>query len=585
MGTGWYLPGTSVSLHGKVNAQGVSFLRWTGDPTLLSTWLDTSVTVNGNLTITADFYNSFTCRTLSVKVIPAGSATVATTFRDGNNGCPPGTYYDRWRGTTGSPVTLTATPVKGKPLQGWSVSTHKATATGGTKVVNYPGVQVATFGTTFLGTSSATAWTCEGVYPQVTLVSPNGTRHTEEAPSTADFIDVSPPPDCPIGTASYTVGTTFAPAANAPSVGYQFKGWSDAATGTAADAPGILLDGSTSGVTVTATYQVICYKLTSDFDTGESVSPAPNCPDTSATTHEYIGGTTVALAATGHSGDNFTGWTGQPTGSQGNYAWVTMDADKAVYSDYTAKSVGQKIGDAITEAATQVAIAAKKATGVVAATVSALVIGENPLTAAGSLVVLLGTGVSDLLQALGVSGAGLTDLNDVLTDISQTITLMTAYLNCATVWSANGNGTATSGTPTGKTTAAGQIGNQYAQTTFRGKADEKYYEDLAEEEAAQQAAAEQPYNLTGAPQGAVAETSALDSATSSYRFVAKWGTRVGAAATAAVSIYQEVSTGPGTGWDSSATTAWTGGGKVYTSCLMASEPTYMKALTREYPTG
>src|SRR6185437_14652320 len=347
--------------------------------------------------------------------------------------------------------------------------------------------------------------------------SPNGTRHTEEAPSTADFVDVSPPPDCPIGTASYTVGTIFSPAANAPSVGYQFEGWSGSASGTTPDAPGITLNGTTAQVTITATYQVVCHKLTSNYSEGVTASPAPNCPDTSATTHEYIGGTTVALAATGKSGDNFTGWTGSPTGSTGNYAWVTMTKDVAVYADYTGKSVGQKISDAVTEAATEVAIAAKKATGVVAAAASALLVGENPLTAAGSMVVLLGTGVSDLLKALGVSGSGLTDLNNVLTDISQTITMATAYLNCTTVWSANGNTTAAGASPTTvKTSAVGQIGNQYAQTRFKGEATSSYYEGLAEEEAAQQAAAQQPYKLTGAHEGAVAETSALDSAASSY---------------------------------------------------------------------
>ena len=585
LGSGWYLPGTRVSLSAQATYQGITFGGWTGDPTPLATQAKTSVVVGSNLTLTADFYESFTCRTLSVGAIPPGSVAVATTFPFGTNGCPSGTYYDRWHGTTGSPVTFTATPTHGHPLLGWSLSTHKALATGGTKVVSYPGLGEASVGMTFLGTSSATAWACEAVNAQVDLVSPDGTSNSGAAPATGTFIDASPPTDCPIHPDAYTVGTVVAPAANATTHGYKFVGWSGAESGTTPDPPGVTLNGTTDTVTVTATYDVLCYALTSDYTTGEIVAPAPNCPNTPASAHEYIGGTNVVMQATGHSTDNFDGWTGSPTGTQGTYAWVTMDKATAVYSDYTSKSVGQKIDDAFTSVGTDIAVAAKKAAGVAASVVSGLLVGGDPITAAASLAVLVGTGISDILSAVGVNTGGLAEMNTVLGDISQTINMMTASLNCATVWAANANtGSSTSGA------LLQQSGSVYAKTLIADKTGAAVDAEVYEEEAASQWEASQPYSLAGTPDSdlippyttaeklAASASSAADSAssaaTSATRFAAKYGTRLGVAASAVSSIVSEASDGPGVGWDSTATAAWTGGASVYDSCLNAAEPSY-----------
>ncbi len=594
---GWYKPGTQVTITVKANEELaiLSFVGWTGGPVGFATTLRTYATVNSDETLTAEFYNKFDCRTLAVNAIPAGSETIATTYPFGNGGCPAGTYFDRWQGTRGSPVDFTATPTHGKPLQGWSLFTHKAEETGGTKTISYPGLGGSSAGTTFLGTSSATAWSCEEVTPRVDLISPDGTSNVGTAPTTGTFIDASPQTDCPIGANSYTVGTEVAPAANATPKGYQFTGWSGAETGSTPDPPAFTLTGAVGSVTVTATYKILCYALTSDYTTGEIVAPAPNCPGAAASAHEYIGGTTVVMQQTGHGDDNFDGWTGSPTGTQGTYAWVTMDQNTAVYSDYTGKSAGQKIDDALKSVGTDIAVAGKKAVGVAAAVVSGLLVGGDPITAAASLVVLIGTGISDLLSDMGVNTSGLATMNSVLSDISQTINMMTASLSCATTWAANAN--------TSKSTSGALLqdsGSVYAKTLIADKTGASVDEDVYAEEQAADWEASQPYSLSEAPlsdaippstaqrlanaAGDVAD-SASDTGTSVLRFAGKYGTRLGVAASAVSSIVGMASGGAGVGWDSTASAAWTGGGAVYNACLTAAEPTYMKAATAAYPTG
>jgi hypothetical protein len=297
-------------------------------------------------------------------------------------------------------------------------------------------------------------------------------------------------------------------------------------------------------------------------------SPQPNCPDTPASANEYIGGTTVTLQETGHSGDDFSGWTGNPTGTSGTFAFTTMTADTTIDADYTAKSVGEKISDAFTSAGNAIAITAKKVTGVVAAVASGLLLGLNPVTGIAGALDVVGLGITSLLKDLGVSGSGLDALNLGLDDVAETLTMLTAAISCGTVWSANANTTNNAAQD-----ANGQIGNTISGGIQARNATQDAAEELAAEEAKQQAAAETQYGLTGAPVNTVAEEAS--SVGKGVTFISKYGSRLGVVGAVAAGIYSEATSGPNVGWDSSATAAWTGGADVYNSCINASEPSYM----------
>jgi hypothetical protein len=245
-----------------------------------------------------------------------------------------------------------------------------------------------------------------------------------------------------------------------------------------------------------------------------------------------------------------------------------MTADANIYADYTAKSVGEKITDAFTSAGNAIAITAKKVTGVVAAVASGLLLGLNPVTGIAGALDVVGLGITSLLKALGVSGSGLDALNLGLDDVAETLTMLTAAISCGTVWSANANTTNNA-----LQDANGQIGNSISSAVQARDATQTADEELAAEEAKQQAAAETQYGLTGAPVNTVAEEAS--SVGKGVTFVSKYGSRLGVVGAVAAGIYSEATSGPNVGWDSSATAAWTGGADVYNSCINATEPSYM----------
>ncbi len=584
-GAGWYTPGSLVVLKASPTWFGVNFVGWTGPVASNATFADNYVIVNGPTTVAANFNEVNGCQPLTLTSIPPGSTTISTSFDyPPLQNCPAGQYDQSAAGGDASvPLTLTATATGGNPIIGFTGTTSKEDRDGNTPAYNYTGTTQNPLGAAILGPSSFTAWACEYVDAEVTLISPNGTRHTSPAPSGADFVDATPGPDCPIGASMYTVGQVTFPAANAPTDGYSFAGWSGAITGTNPyPTTPVVLDGTTKQVTITATYNVKCYALSSNFD-DLAVSPAPNCPDAPAGSHSYIGGTVVTFQATGHGDDVFRGWTGDGTAA-GAYAYVTMDADHGVYADYTAKSVGEKITAVADSVGNDVAIGAKKLVGVVSAVVGGLVMGDNPITAIGGLVVLLGEGVQAIANALGVSSAGLTAFEGGILDISEMLTYLNSTSQCATVWAAAGNSdSATSAS----STAEGQAGSAIAKDALTTQ----QAADKAAAQAAQDAAIESAYDaettsLVGQPFAtttvsrtqaaldALKANSTVQSVSAAADDAKKLAGRLGPVAAVGGSIYSEVSNGSGSGWDSSASAAWTGGGDAYMRCMEEAVPPY-----------
>jgi uncharacterized repeat protein (TIGR02543 family) len=136
----------------------------------------------------------------------------------------------------------------------------------------------------------------------LTINATNGTVSTNPNPTNGKYADGA------------VVSLTATPAA-----GYQFDGWSGAATGTNATVS-VTMD---ADKTVTAMFSKIQRTLTVNATNG-TVSTNPN-----PTNGKYAHGTVVSLTATPAAGYQFDGWSGAASGSNSTVS-ITMDADKTV---------------------------------------------------------------------------------------------------------------------------------------------------------------------------------------------------------------------------------------------------------------
>ncbi|MCG3118584.1 MAG: hypothetical protein ALAOOOJD_00804 [bacterium] len=266
---GVYNSGTEVTLT-ATPASGFQFSGWSGD--LTGSTNPATITMNGNKTVTATFTPVYN---LSVNTVGSGSV--------GLN--PAGGVY-----TTGTEVTLTATPAVGYEFSGWSGdltgSTNPATITmDGNKTVT------ATF--TILQYSLTVNSLDSGI---VVLNPPGGI---------------------------YDAGTAVTLTA-VPDSGYQFSGWSGDLTGSA-NPDTITMDGNKN---ITATFIVLPqYTLTLNTLGSGSVAfnPAGGV---------YDAGTVVTLTATADPGFQFTGWSGDLSGVA-NPDSITINGNKSVTAIFT----------------------------------------------------------------------------------------------------------------------------------------------------------------------------------------------------------------------------------------------------------
>ena len=108
-----------------------------------------------------------------------------------------------------------------------------------------------------------------------------------------------------------------------PSGGYQFTGWGGDASGTQNPLP-ITVNGNKN---ITANFTPIFYPLTISATNG-TVSKSPDQAS-------YQAGTVVLLTASPASGYQFTGWSGNASGTQ-NPLSVTMDGSKSITANFAA---------------------------------------------------------------------------------------------------------------------------------------------------------------------------------------------------------------------------------------------------------
>jgi predicted outer membrane repeat protein len=554
-GVGWYLPGTEVHLianSGSYYGGLWTFSGWTGLPLNgLPSFEDTGATVNSDGEFVATYYNANNCVPLNLVSKPAGAFKITTDAPTST--CPSGQWdmtvaRDGYGNIMSTDVDIVATPLTdaAKTALGvMGVDTMQSDREGFSRDHSIPPSPSLQRVVKILGATTITVSACEAIDAKVTLISPNGTAHTEQNPGDADFIDVAPTPNCGYGQTYYTVGNPVFTQANAPADGYSFVGWTGAITSTDPDpVTPVKIDGAASSTSITATYKVKCYTLSSNWD-GVSAFPAPNCPDTDASAHAYIGGTSVALMTTGISDKIFRGWTGKPDSTSGDTAIALMKADQGVYANYTSPSVGEKITAAFTDMGDGIAMVAKKAVGVVSAAVTALVLDSNPVTAVVSLVAAVASGISALLHAVGVNGSALDGFDNGLSYVTGMLNFITATSNCATVWSYG----ASDATPL-TTGVGGAVGSGIVM-------------EMEAQQEAQQAAIHAAYDAPSLIPG-ISESTAT---------AAKVNVgRLATVATVGVSIYTEISN---SSWTEDAATAWTGGGDAYLRCISASIPPYM----------
>ena len=269
---GTYDDGTSVTLTATPDS-GFQFTGWSGDAS--GTTNPLSITMDADKTITAMF--SPIQRTLTLN---ATNGSIST------NPNPVGGTYD-----DGTSVALTASPDPGFEFSGWS-----GDASGTTNPL-----------TITMDADKTITATFAPIQRTLTVNATNGSVATNPNPIAG----------------TYDNGTSVILTASADS-GFEFTGWSGDASGTTNPLT-VTMD---ADKTITATFAPIQRTLTVNATNG-SVATNPN-----PIAGTYDNGTSVILTATPDPGYEFTGWSGDASGTT-NPLTITMDADKNVIAMFS----------------------------------------------------------------------------------------------------------------------------------------------------------------------------------------------------------------------------------------------------------
>ncbi len=293
-------------------------LRWSSDPAQVcfstTTAIDCAQTAPTPIGITAtplggapasaslSLLPSPQCRTLTVNKNGNGSGSVTSSPSGINCGAACSARY-----LSGTPLTLTATPVAGSVFTGW---------TGG--------------GCTGTGTCNVTLTNDTTVTATFTLLR---TITVAKAGSGSGTVSSSPAGiNCgPTCSAQYPDGTVVTLTATA-AAGSVFTGW----TGAACPGTGTCQVTAASNQTVTATFDAVRTLTVNRTGSGSgSVSSSPAGISCGATCSSLFSqGTLVTLTATPSAGSTFTGWSGGGCSGTGT-CQVTLNADATVTATFT----------------------------------------------------------------------------------------------------------------------------------------------------------------------------------------------------------------------------------------------------------
>ncbi|MBF0459683.1 MAG: hypothetical protein HQK99_17490 [Nitrospirae bacterium] len=290
---------------------GNSFLQWTGCTSASGTTCN--VTMSANKTVAAVFKSGVTpSYTLTVAETGTGSGTVTTSSGSLS-----------WSGTTGTAsytsgtsVTLTATPDSGSSFSSW---TGCDSTSGSTCTVTMSAAKSVTAAFT-LGASYTLSVTKAGV----------GSGTVTASSGSLSWSGTT-------GTASYTSGTSVTLTAT-PAFGSVFSGW----TGCDSTSGSNCTVAMSAARSVTATFSLGTSYILNVTKTGTGSGTVTASSGTlswsgSAGTASYTSGTSVTLTATPASGSAFSGWTGCDS-SSGSNCTVTMSATRSVTATFTQTS-------------------------------------------------------------------------------------------------------------------------------------------------------------------------------------------------------------------------------------------------------
>jgi len=319
-------------------ATGYHFTGWSGD--LTGNANPVTITMDGNKSIAANFaVNTYT---LNVAAATNGSVNKTPDKAAYNHGdnvtlsatANAGYNFTNWSGDLAGSVNPTTITMDGNKsiTADYQTNTYSlaVTATNGT-VNKSPSQATYQHGDTVTLTATpASGYHFTGWSGDLTgTANPAAITMDADKSVTADFVintytlniaatngSVSKTPD----KAAYNHGDTVTLSATA-NAGYNFTNWSGDLTGSV-NPTTITMDGNKS---ITADYQTNTYSLAVTATNG-TVSKSPD----QAT---YQHGDTVTFTAAPASGYQFTGWSGDLTGTT-NPAAIIMDADKSVTANF-----------------------------------------------------------------------------------------------------------------------------------------------------------------------------------------------------------------------------------------------------------
>jgi hypothetical protein len=324
-----YARGTPVTLTATA-ATGSVFSAWTGLGITCSGTGPCAVMMDQVRSVTATFVRQFI---LTVSGAGLGTGTVTSDPVGINctsiSGAPSGTCAATY--TSGTTVTLTATPATGSVLSGWTGAGITCLGTAPCAVtIDQARTVTATFGRQAVNLTVQGSGTGAGTVTSV----PTGINCTSTAA-------------VPSGTcsASYVSGMAVTLTAT-PEAGSVFGAWGGDCAGT-----GSCVVTMTSGRSVTATFvKTFTLAFGVHVSGGGSVRAAPpgvDCRvDQTPCTTTYVDGTAVTLTATPDAGWQFASWAGNIGGCSNAVCTFPMTTDRAAVASFAPQQFGLTVGGA-----------------------------------------------------------------------------------------------------------------------------------------------------------------------------------------------------------------------------------------------
>ncbi|MES2431001.1 MAG: InlB B-repeat-containing protein [Bacteroidota bacterium] len=340
-----YNDGTSVTLT-AVPAAGYNFTGWSGDAS--GTNSSVSITMNSNKTVTANFVVQPPGGTSTIRIEDDATTATGLCQYDGSIGSNSGANNGKVINLSNSAAKIiewsVAAPASGTYTLNWRyVNSSGSNAFSMKLLVNGVTIDAAQ---PFPQTANST--TFGNATKAVTLTAGNNKIRLETTASAAtadiDWIEITgdapSASNCSGTTVSYTLTTTASPSAGGtvsgagtytsgtvvtltatPASGYTFTGWSGDASGTNTSVTVTM----SSNKSVIANFSAITYTL--------NTTASPSAGGTISGAGTYNSGTVVTLTATPASGYEFTGWSGDASGTNTSVA-VTMNTNKSVTANF-----------------------------------------------------------------------------------------------------------------------------------------------------------------------------------------------------------------------------------------------------------